>query len=339
MTNPDAIVSVVAYLNNDADVLGPFVARTVEVLAAHYGNFELILLDDHSVDNTPALAAGLLAHYPGVRYVRLARHSGEEVATTAGLETAVGDFVAVLRCRFDPPAEIPAMVRLAAHHGGSVLAVSATPPPGGLLFRQCRAAFYWLLGLFLRAAVPANSTGFCVLSRPAVNAIARTRSKRRHLRILACTIGFPVTLHTYYPTGQDHVRQPSLREALREALALTVSSSKTPLRLASSVGILAGVFNLLYVFYVLGIYLFKRQVAPGWATLSLQISALFFFVFLILVLLSEYVVQILEESQDNPLYHVEDDRTSTVPAGTGRPNVLADSTAEPASEKREREVA
>ena len=56
---------------------------------------------------------------------------------------------------------------------------------------------------------------------------------------------------------------------------------------------------------MLGIYFFKKEVAPGWATLSLQSSAMFFFVFLILVLLSEYVVQILAESQDNPLYHVE----------------------------------
>jgi hypothetical protein len=38
------------------------------------------------------------------------------------------------------------------------------------------------------------------------------------------------------------------------------------------------------------------------------------------------VVQILEESQDNPLYNVEADRTSTVTAGSGPRNVLADST-------------
>lgn len=335
----DAIVSVVAYLDNDADLLGAFVDRTVAVLAAHYEHFELILLDDHSADNTPALAARLLDRSPGVRYIRLARHSGEEVATTAGLETVVGDYVVVMRVRFDPPEEIPEMVRLADRHGGSVLGVSATPPPAGVVFRWCRLAFYRLLSLFLRAPVPAHSTGYCALSRPAVNAVARTRAKRRHLRVLTCTIGFPVTLHTYVPTGQDRVRRPSLREGLRDALALTVSSSKTPLRLASATGILAGVLNLLYVCYVIGIYLFKRQVAPGWATLSLQISTLFFFVFLILVLLSEYVVQILEESQDNPLYHVEDDRTGSVPAGSGRPNVLAESTAEPASEKREREVA
>jgi hypothetical protein len=38
------------------------------------------------------------------------------------------------------------------------------------------------------------------------------------------------------------------------------------------------------------------------------------------------VVQILEESQDNPLYHVETDRTSVVTAGSGPRNVLAEST-------------
>jgi hypothetical protein len=90
---------------------------------------------------------------------------------------------------------------------------------------------------------------------------------------------------------------------------------------------MAGSFNLCYVLYVLAIYCFKKEVAPGWVTLSLQLAAMFFFVFLILVSLSEYVVQILAESQDNPLYHVESDRTSTVTAGVGRRNVLTDSTA------------
>jgi len=94
----------------------------------------------------------------------------------------------------------------------------------------------------------------------------------------------------------------------------------------------------LYVLYVLGVYLFKQEVAPGWASLSLQIAALFFFVFLNLVLLSEYVVQILEQSQDNPLYHVEDDRTSAV-ADARRRNVLSESTIPSPGEEKRREVA
>jgi glycosyltransferase involved in cell wall biosynthesis len=324
--NGDAIVTVVAYAADDGALLPQFVAHTIGVLAAHYAHFELILVDDHSGDGTAGVVEGLLATQPGLRYVRLSRRSGEEIATTAGLEASVGDYVAVLRARRDPSAVVPPMVQQATAQGGAVLGVATAAARGGRLFRLLRGLFYWALNALTRAQIPADSTGLCVLTRAAVNSIARTRSKRRHLRMLACTAGYPVTTYRYEPlpgAGRD-VR--TLGDAVQEALSLMVANSKTPLRLVSSLGIFAGSANLLYVLYVLAIYAFKKEVAPGWTTLSLQIAAMFFFVFLILVSLSEYVVQILEESQDNPLYHVESDRTSVVTAGTGGRNVLAEST-------------
>jgi glycosyltransferase involved in cell wall biosynthesis len=322
----DAIVSVIAYLQDDAALAPACVAGAVEVLTRHYAHFELILVDDHSTDGTPAVVEELLERFPGLRYLRLARRSAEEVAVTAGLEASVGDYVVVLRARRDPPGEIPALVRLAAAHGGTVLGTTAAPPRRGLAFRWLRGLFYATLNALMRTRVPPDSTGFCVLSRPAVNTVLRMRSKRRHLRVLACTAGYPVTCHRYRPRPEGTDADPrTLHGAMREALSLMVSNSKTPLRLVSSLGILAGSVNLLYVLYVIAIYLFKKEVAPGWVTLSLQISTLFFFVFLILTSLSEYVVQILEESQNNPLYNIEIDRTSVVAAGSGPRNVLADS--------------
>jgi hypothetical protein len=217
-------------------------------------------------------------------------------------------------------------VRLAAAHGGTVLGTTSAPPRRGLAFRWLRGLFYATLNALTRARIPPDSTGFCVLTRPAINTILRMHSKRRHLRMLACTAGYPVTCLRYWPRPEGADADPrTLREAMREALSLMVANSKTPLRLVGSLGILAGSVNLLYVLYVIAVYLFKKEVAPGWVTLSLQISTLFFFVFLILVSLSEYVVQILEESQDNPLYNIEIDRTSAVTAGSGPRNVLADS--------------
>jgi glycosyltransferase involved in cell wall biosynthesis len=340
MIHGDAIVTVIAYLCDDAGILAGFVANTAGVLAQAFANFELILIDDHSTDETPHIVEEILHRHAGVRYVRLARRSGEEVAATAGLEAAVGDHVVVMRARFDPPEEIPAMVRSAALHGGTVLGTTTVGPRRGLLFRLLRGLFYRAVNVLLRTRMPPDSTGFCALTRAAVNTISRTRSKRRHLRMLACTIGYPVTCHRYRPRpGAASRDSRSLREAIREATSLLVANSKTPLRLVGSLGILAGSCNLLYVLYVVGIYLFKKEVAPGWATLSLQIAAMFFFVFLILTSLAEYVAQILEESQDNPLYHVEADRTSVLSAGTGRPNVLAESTLERPDRRKADEAA
>jgi glycosyltransferase involved in cell wall biosynthesis len=310
----DTMVSVVAVTQNDGPVLRAFVAEVSDVLRAHWVNYEIVLVDDGSVDETLLETAHLLARYPCLRLVRLSRRFGREAAVTAGLDTAIGDFVVVIRPQFDPPAEIPAMVRaveLGEHE--VVLGTSRQESRRGLLSLAGRHAFFWVMRRVLPNAPPANATGFCVLSRTAVNAITKVKSRYRHLGFLSCAVGSAATPHEYRQIDRSRkARAQPLREAVDEGIALLVGNSFVPLRLVSYLGAFAGAVNLLYVGYVLLVNLFKNQVAEGWTTLSLQMSCMFFFVFLNLVIISEYIAHIMQESQDRPLYHVLEERSSTV---------------------------
>src|SRR5262249_5252024 len=150
-----------------------------------------------------------------------------------------------MRTRFDPPETIADMIELALREGGTVLGVSRTPPGNSWLFRCFRRLFYRIVGLLLRTHVPPDSTGFCVLSRAVVNTIARTRSKSRHLRLLACTLGYTVSLYRYEPIAPAlMMHRRSLGEAFHDAMRLLVSTSHTPLRLVSALGIFASSLNL-----------------------------------------------------------------------------------------------
>ena len=60
------------------------------------------------------------------------------------------------------------------------------------------------------------------------------------------------------------------------------------------------------------IFLIKPNVAQGWTTLSLQLSGMFFFVCLILAVLSEYVGTILGEVRSRPLYFIAQEANSSV---------------------------
>jgi len=52
----------------------------------------------------------------------------------------------------------------------------------------------------------------------------------------------------------------------------------------------------------------KHDVAPGWTTLSLQMSLMFFLVFLVQAVLGEYVGRILELSRDRNIYQILEER-------------------------------
>ena len=230
----DAIVSVVAYLCDDADLLRDFVARTVAVLEANYAHFELILLDDRSTDRTPQIVGELLARDAGLRDppgATVGRGSSGGSGPRCGHRRLrrrhAGEFRSTrVNCRYNRSGKSPRRQR-PWRYGRSIgwrVVISFVPP---ILLPHCRPA--------PPRAIPHDSTGFCVLSRTVVNTIGRTRSKNRHLRLLACTLGYPVTRFRYELVRPlPPQRRRSLPGAFQDALRILVSSSQTPLRLVSA---------------------------------------------------------------------------------------------------------
>src|SRR4051794_29572009 len=100
----DNLVSVVAPIHDDGPDLEAFVVEVSAVLQAHWSHYEIVLVDDHSADDTVLVAEHLLARYPCLRLIRLARRYGAEVTIAAGLDAAIGDFVVVMRAGPTPPA-------------------------------------------------------------------------------------------------------------------------------------------------------------------------------------------------------------------------------------------
>ncbi|MFM0145471.1 hypothetical protein [Paraburkholderia sp. RL18-085-BIA-A] len=56
--------------------------------------------------------------------------------------------------------------------------------------------------------------------------------------------------------------------------------------------------------------IFKQDVAPGWVSISLQQSGMFFLISLVLLVLAEYILNMASLSSEGPLYHVGQEFTS-----------------------------
>ena len=327
MTASDVFVSVVAPLQDDADVFVPFVAEAIAVLTANYTNFELVLVDDGSRDETSSRIGGLLASHRCVRYIRLSRRFGLEAAIAAGLDTVIGDFTVVMRPATDPPALIPALVTKAREGKGIVFGV-CMERLGDPVWASTGSRWYWAFGRrFLDLNVPEGASYFQCLSRSAVNGVTRIKDKYRSIRLLASSMGSDVETLPYAPLKRrPRPRVRGFLESLDLAAGITVSQSTRPLRFVSALGLVASFLNLLYMGYVITIYLTRSHVAEGWTTTSLQLSGMFFLLFLIMAVLSEYVGRVLEESRDRPLYHAVEERSSNVMVrDSERRNVVGES--------------
>ena len=324
----DCFVSVVAPLRDDAPIVRAFVEEVLGVLRASYTNYELVLVDDGSEDGTDRIVSELLARFECVRYIRLSREFGEEIAITAGLDSVIGDFVVVMLPNSDPPALIPTFVQKVRAGAGIAFGIRQNRVGENLLVRFLVRLWYWYSGRFLKLRLPRNSSQFRALTRAAVNAHVRIRDRYRYLRMLSADVGYQATGVHYVQIIRNPARRGrSLLSRIGVTLDIVVSNSTHPLRTVTYLGVLASLLNIAYVGYVVVVYVSRHgRVAEGWTTLSLQSAAMFFFVLLILTVMSEYLGHILVESRDRPLYYVLEERESPVRIATAqRRNVVTES--------------
>jgi len=311
-------------MSNDEDIASDFILETINILRKNYSNYELVLVDDGSMDNTVRAVEELLIRHDCIRLIRLSRRFGIETAISAGLDSAIGDYVVVIIPNDDPPSVIPEMISLCQNGPGVVTGVRPNRR-GDPFWAKVGAKFFYLYTYrFLQINIPENSTPFRVLSRQAVNAITQIRDQYRYIRLISNFIGYAQVEFQYTPinrSGRKHGR--SFWESANMALDIIVANSLHPLRVVTILGLFAGLLNLLYISYIILIYFFKDKVAEGWVTTNFQSAVMFFFIFVILTVLSEYVGRIMNETRKRPLYYVLDEMNSSVMlANSERRNIV-----------------
>jgi glycosyltransferase involved in cell wall biosynthesis len=106
-------VSVVIPVFNEAENLRELVARVGSALSTCGRSFELLLIDDGSVDASRALLAELAAAHPWLHPLVLIRNYGQSTALQAGFDHAAGDLVVTLDGDLqNDPVEIPRLLDL-----------------------------------------------------------------------------------------------------------------------------------------------------------------------------------------------------------------------------------
>lgn len=320
MKKQDIFVSVVVGVGRDYGELSGYLTGLSSLLSSYYENYEMIVVDNGLRPKVVSEIVAMLKVLPCIRLIRLSREYNYDTALMAGIQGAIGDYVVLTNPALDPIAEIPLIVEENKKHdivNGVAANFMKQASAGGV----GRRMFYWYNRRHLGVDIPAAATYFIALSRRAVKAVSTTNRHDGHIRHLIRQIGYGCVDHKY-ETKENPTRDHGLSTGVLEAINVVTSHSTQPLRAMSWVGVGASVINLLYALYVVCVALFKRDVAAGWTTMSLQLSVMFFLLFLFMVILAEYIGKILKEARNDASYIVMDELSSTVSiADTERKNI------------------
>jgi dolichol-phosphate mannosyltransferase len=285
--------------------------------------FELLYVDDGSVDGTAEILRELNAADPRVKVLRLSRNFGHQFAITAGLEYASGDAVVLIDADLQDPPEV-ILQMLARWNEGcwDVIYGKRIDRDGESLWKLGTAKmFYRLINSLSDVPIPLDTGDFRLMDRKVVNALLSMPERDRFLRGMISWLGFRQVALPYHRVARfaGTTKYP-LKKMLRFATDGILSFSVVPLRLATMVGLAASVMALIGCFAALGIRLWTHQWVVGWT--SLLLAGLFMggVQLVCLGVVGEYVGRTYWESKKRPLYLIQEQlglaQPSDVPANS-----------------------
>ncbi len=308
-------ISVVIPVLDEEAVLGELHRRVRAALADV--SHELVFVDDGSTDRSAAIVEEIAEREEGIVLVQLSRNFGMEIAMSAGLDHASGEYVVLMHADLqDPPELIPEML-LKAREGADVVYARRIGRDESVIKRSLATAFYQLMERPARTPYQGQAGDFRLMSRRVVDTLREMPERRRFLRGMVAWVGYEQVPIEYRRAGRVAGRGASYHQLLRLAVEALTAFSDVPLALAAYLGILTAVLAGLAATVILIL------TVAGLLNTSLGVWILVAVLFLGGVqlisvgILGRYVARMHEQTLQRPLYLVSRVVGSRQGAGTG----------------------
>lgn len=309
------MISVVVPAFNEGAGIEKLHSRIAAAASAWDEDYELILVDDGSRDDTLAVCRALAQEDPRFKIISLSRNFGHQAALSAGLRYAKGDWVAVMDADLqDPPEQLKRFIDR-CKQGFDVAYAIRTKRKEGIFKRAAYFAYYRLLRRLAAIQIPLDAGDFCVMSRQVVDQLNSLPERRRFLRGLRAWIG-------YKQTGLEYERdlrafgeaKYTFSKLMRLALDGIFNFSYRPLQILmlSGIAIAFATFLLALLVFVqyagnLTILGYNPHQSRGWTSLILAILFLSGVQLIGIGVVGEYVGRLFDEVKGRPAFLVKEE--------------------------------
>jgi polyisoprenyl-phosphate glycosyltransferase len=304
---PAVDLSVVAPCFNEEQGLPEFYRRTTAACQATVGaTYEIVLVDDGSVDRTWRIIQALAGADPRVIGVHLMRNHGHQLAATAGLAVARGRRILLIDADLqDPPELVGQMMRL-MDDGADVVYGKRAGRDGETWFKRTSAAtFYRLLSRIANVPIPEDTGDFRLMRRRVVDVLLAMPERERFIRGMVSWIGGQQTPLVYNRDARHAGSSKyTLAKMLRFAADAVTSFSIAPLRFAAWLGLIVAGMATLLLAYTIFRWL-SGDVVAGWPSIMTAIALFAGVQLLVLGIIGEYLGRLVQETKGRPLFLID----------------------------------
>lgn len=184
-------ISIVTTLYKSAPYVEEFVDRATAELAKLTDDYELILVDDGSPDDSLRIAQRLLANQSRLRIIELSRNFGHHKAMMTGLEHASGDLVFLIDVDLEEPPELLGQFFHELQDQQLDVVFGFQERRKGGWFERASGRLAWAaVNFFLPVKIPYNHSTVRLMTRDYVDALLRHKEHKTAIGGLWVMTGF-----------------------------------------------------------------------------------------------------------------------------------------------------
>lgn len=301
-------ISIVSPVYKAEKILDELVFRIKSEVEKVTNNYEIILVEDGSPDNSWLKIEENCIKNSHIKGVRLSRNFGQHYAITAGLEHSSGDVVIVMDCDLqDNPIYFKDLLNK-HKEGFDIVYTMKKKRAHGFIKNFWAKLFNTIFNYLIDNKDSKSSTSigsYSLLSRKVVDDFLRIKDSRRHYLMVLRWLGFKSTLieieHEKRFEGKSSY---TFKKLLLHAIDGITSQSDKLLRLTAGFGFILSLISFLSALFLTILY-FLRPFQAGWPSLIILILFLGGLIILSIGISGIYIGKIFEQTKNRPLYLID----------------------------------
>ena len=302
------MISIVSPVYRAEKIL-PILVSEINLVMERIGeDYEIILVDDRSPDNSWEVMKVLSSPNSKIKSIRLSRNFGQHSAIFAGLTKAKGDWVVVMDCDMqDQPKEIAKLYKKALE--GYDIVLGQRENRKDKFLKKLSSKLFYKVFNYLSGGQFNNEIGnFGIYKKKVIDSILNINDYIKFFPLFINWVGFKsVSIPIEHGEREEGKSSYSISRLLKLAFNVIVSFSDKPLRLFINFGLGISILSFVLGIYYLYLSITHKITQPGFSSLILSIWFLSGIIISCIGIVGVYLGKTFDQAKNRPTFIIDEE--------------------------------
>ena len=299
------MISIVSPVYRAEKIL-PILVSEINLVMERIGeDYEIILVDDRSPDNSWEVMKVLSSQNSKIKSIRLSRNFGQHSAIFAGLTKTKGDWVVVMDCDMqDQPKEIAKLYKKALE-GYDIVLGQRENRKDKFLKKLTSRLFYKVFNYLSGANFDNNVANFGIYHQKTIKSILDMKDYVKFFSLFINWIGFKsVSIPIEHGEREEGKSTYSVGRLFKQAFNVIISFSDKPLRLFINFGLSISILSFVLGIYYLYLSITHKITQPGFSSLIWFLSGI---IISCIGIVGVYLGKTFDQAKGRPTFIIDEE--------------------------------